>query len=112
MKLYAQGALAFCTKVPESARTLLEETTALHDFNNANGADLGFASMGSFGNEDLYLTAFCEIAEPFEPVEISILAIGRKDTRVWRRQMEKFLRLQKIEQLDEIRFRLLADLSN
>ena len=112
MKLYAKGALAFCTKVPESARTLLEETAALYDFNRANSADLGFASMGSFGREDLYLTAFCEMAEPFEPVEISILAIGREDTRVWRRQMEKFLRLQGIEQLDEIRFRILADLSN
>lgn len=111
MHLYAKGVLAFCVQVPESARTVFE-TKALYDFNRANRTDLGYASLGSFGNEDLWLTAFYQEAEPLEPVEINIVAIGRERVRFWRKDIQKFLREQKIEPVGEIRFRILSDLDN
>jgi hypothetical protein len=109
--LYAKAAVAFCVQVPDSKRELLE-SGVLHDFNQANHADLGYFSFGQFGNDDLYLSAFYEEAEPQEPKEFNPLSIRREDTRVWRRELEKFLREQEIEPLSEIRFRILADLDN
>ncbi len=112
MKLYATAAIALCVQVPDSKRAFLEETAALRDFNEANGADLGHFSLGNFGNDETYLSAFYEEAEPLEPKDFNPRSIRREDMRIWRRQLQKFLREQKIEPLGDIRFRILAGLEN
>lgn len=112
MRLYATAALAFCVEIPFTYFREFEETTVLNEFDKKNRSDLGYASLGQFKNKALYLSAFYESAEPLKPLELNPLSISRDNTRIWRRQLQKFLREQEIKPLGDIRFRLLADLDD
>jgi hypothetical protein len=111
VKLYGTAYLAFGVLVDRDLEELLE-SGVLRDFNKANGSDLGHLTAGSFSADELFLVTYCEGSESYESKPISPNGFSRKQRAVWRRQIEKFLRENRIEARDRIGLRLLADIDN
>jgi hypothetical protein len=109
--LYATGYLAFGVKVNRDAKGLME-SGKLSEFNRRDGADLGYAESGLIGDKDLYLVTYFESAEPGDDKRIGPRGFSRKNRIEWKRQIEKFLRENKVEAIGEIGLRLLADLDS
>ena len=111
MHLYSTAYLAFAVRIPRDLEGSLE-SPRIHYFNKTTGAGLGYLTAVSFTNDELYLTAYCETAEPDEWKPVAPRDFSRKDRIAWKRQLEKFLREHGITPLDQPSLRLIADLDN
>ncbi|AYD81207.1 hypothetical protein SEA_JUSTBECAUSE_38 [Streptomyces phage JustBecause] len=112
MRQYARGYLAFCVKVGSHFKELLEEKGALREYNAETGADLGYLEAGSYGNQELFITTYCESAEPLEPKPVDVADFTEERMAVWRGQIQRFLRQAEIPPVNAIGFRIIADLDN
>jgi hypothetical protein len=112
VRQYARGYLAFCVKVGSHFKELLEEKGALREYNAQTGADLGYLEVGSYSTQELFITTYCESAEPLEPHPVDMTGFTEEQAAVWRGQIQRFLRQTEIPPVNAIGFRILADLSN
>lgn len=112
MRQYARAYLAFCVKVGSHFKEFLEEQGALRRYNAETGADLGFLEAGKYGNQELFITAYCESAEPLEPHPFDVAEFTEDRMDVWRGQIQRFLRQSEIPPVNAIGFRIVADLDN
>jgi hypothetical protein len=112
MRTYANAYLAFSVKVGSHFKELLEDKGAIRKFNEETGADLGYLEAGRYKNQELFVTAYCEGAEPLEPkpVDLAALTDGRAD--IWTAQIRRFLQGNDIPAINAIGFRLIADLDD
>lgn len=111
MKLYSSAYLTFgCTVSPHLERWF--DSGAVKKFNDENGTDLGHLSVGEFGDDQLYLVAFCEGSSPNEPKAMTLEGGTREDRMKWRRQILTFFQEHEITEHGEIRMWLLAGIDN
>lgn len=112
MRVYASAWLTFSVRVDRDFRSLLEEEGALRRYNEKTGASLGFLDAGKFAKQELYITSYCEKAEPLEPVRINPYDFDEESMAVWTGQIHRFLTEHGIPKLGTISLRLIADLDD
>ena len=111
MHLYSTAYLAFAVQIPRELEEFLE-SPRIHNFNKTNWCSIGYLTAGSFRDDELFLTAYCETVEPKEWKVVSPRGFSRKNRIVWKRELEKFLREYGITPLDQPSLRLIVDLDN
>lgn len=112
MRTYANAYLAYCVKVGSHFKELIEDKGAMRRFNEETGADLGYLEAGRYGNQELFVTAYCEGAEALGPKRIDLENFAGEDIAYWRIQIGKFLHQHNIPAINEIAFRLIANVDN